>query len=405
MHGWIGPSALAALFVFTSACSSESSKNQGAGGAAGSGTGGASGAAGAGGSAAAPGWQLGEGDGSPSSVKLTTVYQPQGARSATDLAFHPTRDELWVLLRERYEGEPCTSTDKTGCASNEGSVAIVSGATGAAPTAKWKQDPNAWHFMRRPTAIAFGVDDTFATCGEARSANLEDDPTPYMGVTWWSSDPTIFAIQEPGQNGSHLDMLHATPFGMGVAHQSDAVYWAFNGDAGAIDKYDFKSPHEPGGADHSDGEIYRYVLGQVARMPEVPSHLTFDSARKTLYIADTGNHRVVSLDTAAGIVASDQFEVFDPVQAHDYVELVGLVDVVPPGTLEAPSGIEWFADLLFVTDNASSRIHAFDLTGKLVRTLETGLPPRTLAGVTVGPDKKVYFVDMLSGEVRRIDPI
>jgi sugar lactone lactonase YvrE len=226
-----------------------------------------------------------------------------------------------------------------------------------------------------------------------------------MGVTWWSSDPTIFAIQEPGQNGSHLDMLHATPFGMGVAHQSDALYWAFNGDAGAIDKYDFKSSHEPGGADHSDGEIYRYVLGQVARMPEVPSHPAFDSARKTLYIADTGNHRVVSLDTAAGSVASDQFEVFDPVQAHDYVELVGLVDVVPPGTLEAPSGIAWFADLLFVTDNATSRIHAFDPTGKLVRTLDTGLPPGTLAGVTVGPDKKMYFGDLLSAEVRRIDPI
>lgn len=181
MHGWIGPSALAALFVFTSACSSESSKNQGAGGAAGSGTGGASGAAGASGSAAAPGWQLGEGDGSPSSVKLTTVYQPQGARSATDLAFHPTRDELWVLLRERNEGEPSTSTDKTGCASNEGSVAIVSGATGAAPTAKWKQDPNAWHFMRRPTAIAFGVDDTFASAAKRAPRTSRTSRRPTWG--------------------------------------------------------------------------------------------------------------------------------------------------------------------------------------------------------------------------------
>jgi outer membrane protein assembly factor BamB len=82
-----------------------------------------------------------------------------------------------------------------------------------------------------------------------------------------------------------------------------------------------------------------------------------------------------------------------------------LVDVVPPGSLEAPSGLEVRNGLLYVSDNVTSRFHAFDMmSGQLVRTLDTGLPPGSLAGLTFGPDGKVYFVDILSARVYRIDP-
>jgi hypothetical protein len=399
----LGPSL---TLLFTLGCSSGSSgtgTNAADGGGSGGTGGGSGGVGGAGGSVPhTPGWQLG--DGSLPSVQLTLVYQATTPRNGTDLGFHPTRDELWVLQREYYAGAPCTTTDHSGCDSNEGSVAIVSGAAGSNPEAVWKKDPNAMHFMRRATAIAFGVGDTFATVGEARTGNAEDDPTPYMGVTWWSSDPAIFAIQPPGKNGSHLDMLHSTPFGMGVAHQTDSIYWAFNGDAGSIDKVDFKQPHEPGGDDHSDGAILRYVAGQLERTPEVPSHLVFDSNKKLLYVADTGHQRIASLDTEAGTMG-EPFQAYDPIEVHHFMDQVDLVDVVPPGTLQAPSGIEFFEDLLFVSDNATSQIHAFDLQGQLVRSLDTGLPPGTLAGIAIGPDQKLYFIDTSTANVTRIDPL
>jgi hypothetical protein len=391
--------------LFTLGCSSGASTGTtgvdggGSGGSGGSG----GGSGGTGGSVPhTPGWQLG--DGSLSSVQLTRVYEANPPRNGTDLGFHPTRDELWVLQREFYAGAPCTTTDHSGCESNEGSVAIVTGAAGQNPEFVWKKDPNAMHFMRRATAIAFGVGDTFGTVGEARTGNAEDDPTPYMGPTWWSSDPAIFAIQAPGKNGSHIDMLHQTPFGMGIAHQSDAIFWVFNGDIGSIDKYDFNEPHEPGGEDHADGELLRYVVGQVERKPEVPSHLIFDSSSKLLYIADTGHQRIASLNTEAGTMG-EPFQAYDPIEVHNYMDGVDLVDVVLPGTLQAPSGIELFDDLLFVSDNATSQIHAFDLSGELVRSLDTGLAPGTLAGIAIGPDQKLYFVDTFTANVTRIDPL
>ncbi|MBK7583254.1 MAG: hypothetical protein IPI67_24055 [Myxococcales bacterium] len=394
---------LGALSILAISCSTNGSNTSGGGtgGTAGANTGGAAGVAG---KPNVPGAPIGTGDESPSSVQLTVVYESPVPRSATDLAFHPTRDELWVLLRNPYQGDPCSSTDKTGCASLRGSVAIVRGATGPAPEAEWKQDPNAAHFMRRPTALAFGTEGTFATSAEARTGNLEDDPQSYIGPTWWSSDPAIFAKQLPGQNGSHLDMLHASPFSMGIAHQRDAIFWVFNGDVGSIDKYDFRQPHEPGGADHSDGEIYRYALGEVARLPEVPSHMVFDAAGDILYLADSGNGRVARLDTTATPVFGGEFPVYDPVAVHDYEDGVDVVDVMPPGTLVAPSGIAFHEGLLFVTDNATSWIYALDTSGVIVRKLDTGLPPGTLAGITIGPDGKAYFTDLLTSAVRRIDP-
>ena len=81
-----------------------------------------------------------------------------------------------------------------------------------------------------------------------------------------------------------------------------------------------------------------------------------------------------------------------------------LTVVVPPGLLEAPSGLEVHNDLIYITDNATSRFYAFDLAGNLVRTLDTGLAPGSLSGMAFGPDQKVYFVDRLSSRVYRIDP-
>jgi sugar lactone lactonase YvrE len=177
----------------------------------------------------------------------------------------------------------------------------------------------------------------------------------------------------------------------------------FNSDKGSVDKYDFGMDHGPGNDDHSDGKIYRYVSAQLAGADDVSSHVFFNQSDKHLYIADTGNKRIVKLDTLSGTMGST-FSGQEPVIERRRVNDAVLTDVVPPGLLEAPSGIEIHNDLIYVTDNATSRFHAFDLTGKLVRTLDTGLPPGSLNGLMFGPDNKVYFTDFLSSRVYRIDP-
>lgn len=352
-----------------------------------------------------PGHQIGVGDGSAASVRFTEIFRDEAGRLATDLAFHPQRDELWVVLREpNYDPDaPCTETETAGCAALEGSTEIIHSPGAMRPTAEWKQDQNAWHFMRRPTSIAFGAKDTFATCHEARTGNFTDSAIDFIGPTLWSSDPAIYAVApSPGGNGSHIDMLHSTPFCMGIAHERDNVYWTFNGQIGAIDRYDFHEPHIPGAEDHMDGELSRWVTGAVLRVVDVPSHMAFDRRDGSLYVVDTGNGRIVRLDSKSGSPGA-AFPNPDAIAISNYVDGAVLTEVVPPGQLQAPSGLALVGDVLLVTDNATSVIHAFGLDGQHLRELRTELPAGTLAGIAVGRDDRAYFVDFPGGRVVRID--
>ena len=340
----------------------------------------------------------------PASVELVPLYDPPAAWTATALAFDPTRTgELWVTLRRVPSNKPCLETARSGCAALEGEVALVQDATGAEPSMKIKKDGNAWHFMRRPTSIAFGDGGTLATCGEARTDNYEDEAIDYSGPVLWSSDPAIFgAVPKADQNGTHIDMLHESPFCMGIAHERDNAYWVFNGKLGALDRYDFHAPHVIGGEDHADGELSRYVEGQLQRVPEVPSHLALDQSQGQLYVADTAGGRILRLAIAGGTPGAD-VPTLDPIAIHRRMDGVSLVEVVAPGSLSAPSGIALTADRIIVTDNATSRIWWFKLDGKPLGSVDTGLPAGSLSGIAVGPDDKLYLSDLLTGTAYRVE--
>jgi hypothetical protein len=346
-----------------------------------------------------------------------TFFQVYDAAPDSRLPFYPTAlgfnpavdDELWITLRQPLTDQVCDQGDTTGCPWLIGRVAIVHGATGAPATPdsyEIKEDANAWHFMRRPTSLSFGDTDTFSTCAEARTSNYEDVDIPYNGPVLWSADLSIFGATPPADSptdSTHIDMLHESPYCMGVAHDHDNVYWAFNGDAGSIDRYDFHAPHEPGGDDHSDGELERYATGEVLRVPEVPSHLVFDPSSSLLYVADSGHGRIVALDTTSGTPDGD-VTTYDPIVIHVSMTGTKLHDVVAPGRLGVPSGLTLYQGVLFVTDAATSHIVAFDLAGHLLADLDTGLLAGALGGITIGPDGHAYVADASNRQVFRIDP-
>jgi len=333
------------------------------------------------------GWQIGVGDGSPTSVTFTLIADPGTPRISTDLDFNPSiPDQLWVVN------------------SQDDSVYIVD-RVGKADTA-WqrKRDPAASHFMDKPPAIAFGTvvetwGQTFGVCGDS-----DNGGNKFMGPALFPSDLSIFTVETGTGLGSHLDMLHSTSFCRGIAHVEGNVYFAFNSDKGSLDRYDFVIDHGPGLDDHSDGIIRRYVEGQVAGVDGIPSHLDYDAETGLLYVADTGNKRVAVLDTASGTMGAS-FSGDEPVDRNE-MDGAMLMDLVPPGTLEAPSGILVHDGVVFVTDNATSVIYAFDDEGAPLRFLETGLAPGSLVGLTLGiEDGLVYFVDKGTSRVYRIDPI
>lgn len=351
---------------------------------------------------------IGTGDGSSGSVRFEVVFDPSDNRNRllepTGLAWHGLNaGELWITLRFGPDSRTCNDGEGP-CPWLEGHVAIVTDAP-AAPAVTIKTDANAWHFMRRPTGIAWGAGDRFATCGEARTGNYEDDEIPYNGPTLWTADPTIFAQPPPpGANGTHLDMLHSSPFCMGIAHEADGIYWVFNGDAGSLDRYDFHEPHEPGGEDHADGEVWRYALGQVQRVPEVPSHLVYDAASRVLYVSDPGHSRVLALDTASGEVGGSIIS-YDALRTHALVTGSSIVDIVRPGDVTRPSGLALVDGVLFVADRASGVITAWDVEAKRqIRSLDTGFGPGALTALSYGPDGKLYVSEIAGGRVLRIEP-
>ena len=123
-----------------------------------------------------------------------------------------------------------------------------------------------------------------------------------------------------------------------------------------------------------------------------------------LYIADTGNSRVVMLDTTTGTLGA-KVTPKEPMAQDAMMDGATLMEMVPnDGTLQAPSGLEIWKDILYVADNATSRITAFALdTGKVLNYLDTGLSTGALMGMAFGPDGKLYLVDAKSNQVFRID--
>jgi DNA-binding beta-propeller fold protein YncE len=324
------------------------------------------------------------GDGGAESVAFTVIHEQAGTQPS-GLVFNGADPRvLWVV---RYASLATLIITDPGTPSQ--SVQEI-------------RDPAAGHFMNKAPGMAWGAGNTWATCGD--NTNPSGKNNLFIGPTLFSGDLSVFGKQTPKSLGSHLDMLHASPLCRGITHQEANIFWVFNAYDSAIDKYDFHEDHGPGEDDHSDGEIYRYAAGKVLGKDGVPSGLAYSPEDATLYVADTGHGRIAKLDTKSGTLGGRLPRSNENLAGSGVVEGATFVDFVPPGVLEAPSGLVYRDGLLYATDNATSRFYVFDKNGGQVRTLDTGLPPGSLSSFTFGPDGKIWFVDMVASRIVRIDP-
>ena len=254
------------------------------------------------------------------------------------------------------------------------------------------------HFMSKPSAFAFG-DGTLSTAHEQdQPTQGEQTPADFMGPSLWSSNEADF----DAGGATHLDMLHNSPDAMGIAWDKGNAYWVFDGAHSSISRYDFAHDHGEGGQDHSDGVVARYVEGAVKRVAGVPSHMDLDHDSGLLYVADTGNNRLVVLDTSAGQKGAAVGPNYDgDVQyKEDGTELTTLVNGAD-FYLKAPSGLVLHDGKLFVSDHDSGEIQAFSLDGKALGFLDTGLP-NSLMGIAFDPAGRLYVIDAAHDKVLRL---
>jgi sugar lactone lactonase YvrE len=349
--------------------------------------GGASGSLGDGGVDAGGLAILGGGAHTSASVDIVEVVGADAALlSPSDLAFHPTEDhQLWITNRR---GD---------------SITIVSRVGAADQSAVTRTSPGAEHFLAEPSSLAFGTAGTFATAQDMDQVTQSTTPADFMGPTLWPADAVLF----DGGHDSHLDMLHDSPSGAGIAWDHDNAFWVYDGYHHSIAMYDFHMDHGPGGMDHSGGTIEQWGVTDLGYAPHIGSHIELDRATGLLYIADTRNGRIDVLDTrsgAHGVTVGPNYDGAD-MYSMDGATFTTLIDGLAIG-LEQPSGLALRGGVLYITDHAHDTIHAFSLDGTHLDWLDLSdqMSPASIGAIELDAEGRIYVIDIVGGRVLRLAP-
>jgi hypothetical protein len=308
-----------------------------------------------------------------------------------DLDFHPNGD-LWIT--------------NTGTENSGGSTVKVINPAMASQSSLWEQDGNAWHFMSLPSAIAFSDNGNFATSTSVLDANHGGNQ--FTGPTLWSSDPLIYAKDAgPGTNGSHLDMLHASPYSMGIASEKDNIFWVYDDYSNDIVRYDFAADHGPGNSDHDDGELIRYQgMGLSAINHDIVNHLVLDGEKKWLYFVDGGNQRILRLDITTGTAtnAPSSFLQQEVLASYQKMNAFDWQEVVTTGLIQ-PAGIDIIGNSLVVTDHSNGDIVFYNVNS--IPALEIGRIQTNepgIMGAVIGPNGKLWYANANLNKVVKIEP-
>lgn len=338
---------------------------------------------------------LGVGDGTLDPAGTTWVYILGAEEKLTDprdLGFDPDGN-LWIANR---------SDDRT---------FIVAAPGTDAQENERRKDGYAEHFMEETAALSFedsegaspDYGNEFGSCGESENTyNNTARKNDFMGPVLWSADLDIFAEKNPHGLGSHLDMLHQSPLCVGIAWERDNIYWVFDGFHDALVVYDFQNDHDIGQDDHTDGIVYRLSEPMVTRVEGAPGHMMIEPATGLLYVADTGGGRILRLDPESGERGSslralnEELDDFAKWENIDWTELV--TGLNQPGGLAIGDGV------LYVAEFATGVLHAYDLDGTELQTLDTGRGAGAIYGIEIGPDGALWIVDHSTPAVFRLDP-
>ena len=323
--------------------------------------------------------------------------------SPTDLEFHPGRvNELWVANK---------ATD---------SITIVHDTGLDNQTSETRLDVNRNHFLEEVSAISFGsyhpeFDWQWGSAQESLNTyNGQGNPNYFMGPALWPSSLDHFAVEnqnnEDGLLGSHIDMLHESPYGVGIAHDYDNVYWYNDGYYGELVRYDFMMDHDTGGHNHSDGVVQRYSEIQLNHSYGTPGHMVLDKETDILYISDAGGDRVIWVNTDDTTYQTENImndsSRLEPLS--EYSRISGVEWGVLIDGVNRPSGIALDGDQLFVSLNEDNSIVSYNLNSDGKSAVEVAIintSASSIMGIEIGPKGHLFYVDNARDEVVRVDPV
>lgn len=351
---------------------------------------------------------LGNAGTSVNTLKLSVVADARvGLKQPADLAFNPINpNDLYVM----NHGE------------NSAVVLSFDDARSAAPkltNAVLNDGPGSAHFMTYPSSLAFADNGFFATIHDTDKVTQPMTPADFMGPTLWTQE-----WFEGGQP-SHMDMLHNSPNGVGIAWVHGNAYVVNDGYHGSLTVYDFRHDHGHGGEDHSDGVVLRYADGLLKQVKGVPSHVVYDREAGIAYAVDTGNRRIVSIDlglahtSKAGfdyiMLKNTEYKVNRRVQPNydggtqvyvDGAELKTVLDGTKVGLVK-PSGLAVHDGVLYVSDYATAQIVAFGKDGQVLDRLSLSdvsseIANASLAGLEFDAEGRLYLVDRAKNRIFRL---
>ena len=340
---------------------------------------------------------------SPFTISLTKGIESDGLFKPRDLDFHtlPGRtNELWVINENSASFDPNFG----------GSTVTYYNAGSNEQWADYRKDSYSGHFMHTASAISFSDNGGFANTLDVQDAN--GNPNGYFsGCTLWDSDTSIYArINQNGPLlGSHWDMVHQSPFSIGIAAETENIYWLFDGYHSTVAKYNFQEPHpdhEHGGEDHSDGIVYRYDEIDIERVSGLSSHMVLDKETGYLYICDTGNQRIIKMNTNTGSINYSLTPYGENIEG--YYSMIGVqYETIIDSGLILPTGIDIYENYLIVSDYSNGDVIFYDLDNlginQELKRLHTDRE-NDLMSIKVGPDGTIWYVGTNTNELIQIIP-
>ena len=329
--------------------------------------------------------------------------ESDGLFNPRDLDFNTNQNnvnELWVINENSAAFDPNFG----------GSTVTYYNAGTDSQWTDYRKDSYSGHFMHTASAIAFSDNGGFANTLDVQDAN--GNPSGYFsGCSLWEADTSIYArVNQNGPElGSHWDMLHQSPFSVGIASETENIYWLFDGFHNTIAKYNFQEPHsdhEHGGEDHSDGIIYRYDEIVVERVSGLSSHMILDHGTDLLYICDTGNNRIIRMNINSGSINYDLTPYGENIEGYFSMHNAEYETVIDSGLIN-PTGIDIHNNYLLVSNYSNGEIIIYNIEQQdniqEIQRLQTNLF-NDVMGIKVGPDGSIWYVCTNSNKLYQILP-